>query len=456
MLVFVTNQYIFQCIPYLILFPKYICPLLDPYCTPQDHCRSPEHYPVDISNPLSLNNWVEQLNLACENPYKIALLGSMYFAGAIASGLFVTRLGDTHGRKLPTLISAIVSIPIHLGLMLSRNLNLSIALFFFLGLTRPGKMQVAFVYVSEMVPERYRRRVGSFILFFDGGSLIMFALYFKYISKSWLYFQIWALLMSIVSTLVLFKIPESPKFLIKKGRFDDARVSLLKIAGYNNVYNSQKDIIQNHLFEGEITTSKGSSCESIMTQVGGGTLSEFVKDRAQLVKLVIFVFMWMAQSFSYYLAFFMTRKMEGDFFLNTFVYSGTELFSHLFVGLIINKLSVNAAYLIAFLTACFSSMMYCLLRVSNPEYVPFFLGLLIFGIIFSTNTNWNSNQFLFPVIYASSTNGLCNIFARGINIVSPQIAELDQPTPMIVIGVTCFVAALMSLMLKPMERKQSM
>lgn len=154
--------------------------------------------------------------------------------------------------------------------------------------------------------------------------------------------------------------------------------------------------------------------------------------------------MWMAQSFSYYLAFFMVRKIEGDFFVNTFVYSGTELFSHLFVGLIINKLSVNAAYLIAFLTACGSSVMYVIFRGDHPEWVPFFIGLMIFGIIFSTNTNWNSNQFLFPVIYASSTNGLCNIFARGINIISPQIAELDQPIPMIVIGSTCLVAALLS------------
>ncbi len=58
----------------------------------------------------------------------------------------------------------------------------------------------------------------------------------------------------------------------------------------------------------------------------------------------------------------MIRKLEGDFFVNTFVYSGTELFAHAFVGLIINKISLNASYLIAFLTAFSASILYAILR----------------------------------------------------------------------------------------------
>lgn len=62
----------------------------------------------------------------------------------------------------------------------------------------------------------------------------------------------------------------------------------------------------------------------------------------------------------------MVRKMEGDFFVNTFVYSGTELFAHAFVGAIINRLSVNTSYLIAFLTAFTASLLYILTRSLIP------------------------------------------------------------------------------------------
>ena len=159
----------------------------------------------------------------------------MYFAGAISSGLFVTRSGDIYGRKLPTMISALVSIPIHIALMASTNLNFSIVMFYLFGLTRPGKMQVSFVYVSELVPEKFRRFVGTFILFFDGSSLILFGFYFLLISKNWVYFQVFTLLLSIASTAILFFIPESPKYLMNKRRYEDARNSFVKIAIINKV-----------------------------------------------------------------------------------------------------------------------------------------------------------------------------------------------------------------------------
>lgn len=148
----------------------------------------------------------------------------------------------------------------------------------------------------------------------------------------------------------------------------------------------------------------------------------------------------------------MIRHLQGDFFTNIFIFSGTELFSHFFVGLIINQLSLNTCYLLAFLTAALSSLLYSATRLGHPEVSPYALGLIIFGIIFSTNTNWNGNQFLFPVVYASSTNGICNIFARGVNMVSPQIAEMRQPIPMLVVCGTCAIAAGLSLLLKPIKK----
>lgn len=136
---------------------------------------------------------------------------------------------------MPTMISALVSIPIHIALMASTNLNFSIVLFYLFGLTRPGKMQVSFVYVSELVPEKFRRYVGTFILFFDGSSLILFGFYFLLISKNWVYFQVFTLLLSIASTAILFLIPESPKYLMNKRRYEDARNSFVKIAIINQV-----------------------------------------------------------------------------------------------------------------------------------------------------------------------------------------------------------------------------
>jgi MFS family permease len=112
----------------------------------------------------------------------------MYFAGTTSMGFLVTRMGDVYGRKWPSRISALASVPIQLAVLLSTNLNLTIILFFMLGMVGPGKIQVGFVYASEMLPEKYRTTIGSFILFNDSATMILLPVYHKLMSKSWLYF----------------------------------------------------------------------------------------------------------------------------------------------------------------------------------------------------------------------------------------------------------------------------
>lgn len=49
----------------------------------------------------------------------MGLLGTMYFLGWAIACVIVPRMGDVYGRKKPFLASAIFSVFIYLGLMLS-------------------------------------------------------------------------------------------------------------------------------------------------------------------------------------------------------------------------------------------------------------------------------------------------------------------------------------------------
>lgn len=144
---------------------------------------------------------------------KIGLIGSMYFAGWTVSCLFVPRFGDVYGRKLPILVSAIFSCVCYLALILSRNLLLTIFLFFLLGMTCSAKGAMSYVYLLEFIPIKYQNYVGSLMHFFDGSIAIFVCLYFRYISKTWTFLQYFGLDLSWLSTLCFFFVPESPKFL---------------------------------------------------------------------------------------------------------------------------------------------------------------------------------------------------------------------------------------------------
>ena len=107
----------------------------------------------------------------------------MYFAGMTTMVLFVTRLGDIFGRKWPTWISAAISLPLHTALLWSKSLTLTTIMLFFLGSTSPGREQVSFVYMCELVPVRHRTYVGSLLLFFDGTTILVFSLYYRFITN---------------------------------------------------------------------------------------------------------------------------------------------------------------------------------------------------------------------------------------------------------------------------------
>ena len=188
-MLFITNNHFFYALPLLLKEPKYVCPPEIEHCDSKAYCEDPSNVYVDWTDTWSLENWVQRLNLPCEDPFKVALLGSMYFAGTTALGLFVTRLGDVYGRKWPSRISALLGIPVQIALLSSTNLNLMIILFFLLGAVGPGRCQVGFVYASELLPERYRTILGSAILFADSSSIVVLPIYHRFLSKSWLPFQ---------------------------------------------------------------------------------------------------------------------------------------------------------------------------------------------------------------------------------------------------------------------------
>lgn len=109
---FTTNNHFFYSLPLLVMYPKYKCsdPLIN--CDHEAYCLNKESVSVDWSNDWSLQNWVPRFSLECVEPYRIGMLGSLFYLGSTIMGIFVTRLGDIYGRKLPTMISSILAIPI--------------------------------------------------------------------------------------------------------------------------------------------------------------------------------------------------------------------------------------------------------------------------------------------------------------------------------------------------------
>ena len=159
----------------------------------------------------------------------------MFLLGWAVGCLIIPRLGDLYGRNIPFVASMGFSLLVHLGLILSQNLYLTIALFWILGFTCPGKCNICYVYLLEFLPLKMQTYVGTALLFADGSTMIFLSLYFRFISKNWLWFQIFALSFATLAFLVTFIAPESPKYLFSYKKYKEARESLELIAKFNRL-----------------------------------------------------------------------------------------------------------------------------------------------------------------------------------------------------------------------------
>jgi hypothetical protein len=128
-----------------------------------------------------------------------------------------------------------ISLLVYLALILSTNINLTTVMFLLLGLTTPAKSNVCYIYLLEFIPKKWQTAVGTALLFGDGSTMIFLSLYFRFISKDWLWFQVFALSLTAAAFLVTLFAPESPKYLYSYKRYKEARKALQVVARFNRV-----------------------------------------------------------------------------------------------------------------------------------------------------------------------------------------------------------------------------
>ncbi len=104
----------------------------------------------------------------------------------------------------------------------------------------------------ELLPEKWQVPIGTELNLWDSLVPVMYTVYYWKIDNNWLWFVIIfaeiAGLITIIATLFL---PESPKFLISKKRFDDARKTI-------NFFKRSSTPIFNGVFDREVLETYGS------------------------------------------------------------------------------------------------------------------------------------------------------------------------------------------------------
>ena len=77
-----------------------------------------------------------------------------------------------------------------------------------------------------------------------------------------------------------------------------------------------------------------------------------------------------------------------------------------------------------------------------------------FGVAFTFNVLYISHANLFPVLFAATALGLCNMVARLFSALSPLLAQMDEPLPMIVLTLLTAITTILAFFIQTDIKKK--
>lgn len=115
----------------------------------------------------------------------------------------------------------------------AKNLAMLYIIYYIFGLSFSGNVSISSLYSMEFINKRYRIRNFCIMNSLSGSCVGFMVFYFLVISKNYIYFLYIELASQSILLAGVLWLPESPDFLFSKGRYEESKAVILKIAKFN-------------------------------------------------------------------------------------------------------------------------------------------------------------------------------------------------------------------------------
>ncbi|XP_061926745.1 solute carrier family 22 member 13-like [Entelurus aequoreus] len=353
---------------------------------------------------------VTDFDLVCDRSNIPALVETVFMAGCLVGSFVFGPLAESFGRLRTTQVPAVLLMACSFMVGAAPNIYVYIVAQFLVGVGCSAYRMNSTVLVTEWIGVTKRSYASCLSqVFAAAGQCFMAGL--VYAIRNWRIAQY--VLGAAYCPLLFYMwwIPESARWLLSRGRIEEAKTLIMKVASIN------KQEVPENTLDCMLEDHEGNEVES-------GAMKMLLTTRKLLIYLIISCFFW----FSSYLGYFCISLSVGKLGLNIFlvqcVFGIAEIPAHLlciwFLELLGRKMSVIltllAGGLFSVLTVAFSQ-----------DKAVAILALLTTGKLF---LDWNISvsmvyaQELFPTSVRQSAAGLLSIAGRVASLLSPSINML--------------------------------
>jgi SP family myo-inositol transporter-like MFS transporter 13 len=142
-------------------------------------------------------------------------------------------LADKYGRKKIFQWGVASNLLVMTVTMASTSYWLTIGSIFVIGMITTVRIGIGYNYMQELVPDKFKTRYSTIWMVQEGCISLYAVLYFGILNKHWFYFVAIGYLFNVAAIPMVYFLPESPPWLVKKGEFARAQESLESIAAFN-------------------------------------------------------------------------------------------------------------------------------------------------------------------------------------------------------------------------------
>ncbi|XP_069964585.1 organic cation transporter protein isoform X1 [Bactrocera oleae] len=206
--------------------------LLSPLAVVQNDTRIPcTAWEYDANDNLG-NTWTSQWDLVCDKEYIKNVAEMFFLLGVATGGILSGYLSDKFGRKKMLFVSAVLQTIFGLVLYFPKSLEMFLLLRALLGLVSVSVTYAGLILAIEYVDGKWRTIAGMYNLFPLPISYMLIA-GIAYLTQDYQRLQLCIGLPGIFLCFLWFVVPESPRWLLVKGRIADVKSIVERAAKFN-------------------------------------------------------------------------------------------------------------------------------------------------------------------------------------------------------------------------------
>jgi len=413
-----------------IFVSAFVAPKRDFWCADEladDVMDVPDYLKNDCSMSCSIyaynqSFWEETIvsewDLVCGSS-GLPVMSKMIFFSGFAVGTFVAGIvADIYGRKRSILLFSFLMLVSGLATSFMPVFSSFVIMWWLVGVAAVANFTVAFVWTIELASGKWKVILGMGMQFtwpFGRGLAVVVA---------WI-FPNWRTIFQVISApcilapILIYFLPESPRWLIAKGRISEARSILASGAKRNKKSISEEEI--------DIKQPKSSNQRK-------GTVLDIMKYPKLRVKTLIMYFNWFTSSFMLYGIALNWQGLTGGLFMNFLIAAILDFPAKLLALISLVWFGRRLPYIsLTFIAGiCFVACLF-IPRGVYPDEMPIVVLSMISSFCASASFAmlWMWTSELMPTTVRNAGVGSCSFVARIGGMLATTLGILAEISPLI-------------------------